>query len=206
MYTSHSSLVLGFHGCDRSVGENVLDGNIRLGHSRNDYDWLGSGIYFWENNPHRAMEYAELLRANPCRTKGKAIKDPFVVGAVIDLGFCLDLLEHRSLQLVSESYMTLKAAFDEVGKVLPTNVPVGSEKELLLRPLDCAVIEALHQGLEEEGNEPFDSVRAVFPEGRPLYEGAGFRSHSHIQICVRNPNCIKGYFRVLDPINSYRVP
>jgi hypothetical protein len=205
VYTSHSSLILGFHGCDRSVGEKVL-GGARLKHSKNDYDWLGSGIYFWENNPHRALEYAELLRDNPHRIKGKAINDPFVVGAVIDLGFCLDLLEHRSLRLVSESYRTLKAAFDEVGKTLPANVSVGNEKDLLLRPLDCAVIESLHQAREEEHKISFDSVRGMFPEGDQLYDGAGFRSHSHIQICLRNPNCIKGYFRVLNPVNSYRIP
>ena len=27
-----------------------------------------------------------------------------------------------------------------------------------------------------------------------LYDGAGFLDKTHIQICIRNPNCIKGYF------------
>ncbi len=25
---------------------------------RNDYDWLGHGIYFWEKNPERAYDFA----------------------------------------------------------------------------------------------------------------------------------------------------
>lgn len=206
MYSSHPSLVLGFHGCDRSVGERVLDGKTRLRKSTNDYDWLGSGIYFWEHNPGRARDYAELLRDNPERTRGKPITDPFVIGAVVDLGYCLNLLEHRSLQLVAESYRTLESAFARLGREFPRNVPIGSEGELLLRPLDRAVIESLHQAREEQEDRPFDSVRAVFPEGRALYDGAGFRSHSHTQICVRNPNCIKGYFRVLSPSKSYPIP
>ena len=45
----------------------------------------------------------------------------------------------------------------------------------------------------------YDSVRAVFPEGESLYPGAGFRDRSHIQLCIRNKACIKGYFR---PITS----
>ena len=52
----------------------------------------------------------------------------------------------------------------------------------------------------------FDSVRGVFVEGNPLYEGAGFHHKNHIQICIRNPNCIKGYFlpRAID--NRFKIP
>ena len=49
MYSRISNLVLGFHGCDRSVGIKVLhsNGTLHLEKNRNDYDWLGNGIYFW---------------------------------------------------------------------------------------------------------------------------------------------------------------
>jgi len=42
--------------------------------------------------------------------------------------------------------------------------------------------------------EPFDSVRSLFVEGEELYPGAGFHEKNHIQICIRNPNCIKSFF------------
>ena len=48
--------LLGYHGCDEQVAENVLSGNDTLRPSTNDYDWLGHGIYFWESNPRRALE------------------------------------------------------------------------------------------------------------------------------------------------------
>jgi hypothetical protein len=37
-------------------------------------------------------------------------------------------------------------------------------------------------------------VRAFFVEGQELYATAGLRSLDHIQICVRNPRSIIGYF------------
>ena len=40
------SFVLGYHGCDAALAEEVLAGREILRPSRNDYDWLGEGIYF----------------------------------------------------------------------------------------------------------------------------------------------------------------
>lgn len=42
----------------------------------------------------------------------------------------------------------------------------------------------------------FDTVRALFPGSHALCESSGFREKTHIQICVRNPEMIKGVFRV----------
>lgn len=42
--------------------------------------------------------------------------------------------------------------------------------------------------------EPSDSIRGAFIEGKRIYPNSGFYEKTHIQICVRNPNCIKGYF------------
>ena len=75
------------------------------------------------------------------------------------------------------------------------NKPIGSSKDLILRHLDCAVIEFLHQNNKATQGIPYDSVRAMFVEGEPLYEGAGFHAKSHIQICVRDERCIKEFFR-----------
>jgi len=76
----------------------------------------------------------------------------------------------------------------------------------MLSHLDCAVIEVIHQYRQDNKEKPFDSVRAMFPEEMPIYENSGFLEKNHIQICVRNPNCIKGYFRLLDTIPEYSLP
>jgi hypothetical protein len=64
--------------------------------------------------------------------------------------------------------------------------------DLVLRSLDCSVIENLHKQKVE--CVPYDTVRTVFIEGKPIYETAGFYEKTHIQICIRNPNCIEGFF------------
>jgi len=54
MYSSQIGLTLGFHGTDHSIVDAVLNKKIHLEASKNDFDWLGNGIYFWDNNPERA--------------------------------------------------------------------------------------------------------------------------------------------------------
>jgi len=45
-----------------------------------------------------------------------------------------------------------------------------------------------------ENNFKRASVRGVFFEGKDIYKNAGFKEKNHIQIAIKNPNCIKGYF------------
>ena len=59
-YEFQPSFILGFHGCEREVGEKILSGmEPDLKASEKEYDWLGSGIYFWEGNLTRAWAWAE---------------------------------------------------------------------------------------------------------------------------------------------------
>ena len=193
-YVKLPAFILGFHGCDEETKRKLLLGEESLNPSNNCYDWLGSGIYFWENDPDRAFAWAESIVKNPNKCVGK-INIPAVVGAVIDLGYCLNLFEQESLLLVKESY---KMFTKNTAGPLPEN----KGRDFFLRNLDCAVINFLHQyraDNSKNGVQEFDSVRAPFWEGNPLYPGAGFREKNHIQICIRNPKCIKGYF---DPLNQ----
>jgi hypothetical protein len=130
------------------------------------------------------------------KTEGK-IATPFVLGAIIDLRHCLDLFDLKSMQQVTETHAALVAMFANTHSTLPKNV--GNTPDKAGRMLDCAVLNALHSLRKENGQLDYDTVRGPFLEGDPIYPGAGFRSHSHIQICVRNSACIKGFFR---PITS----
>jgi hypothetical protein len=44
MYTSRTGLILGFHGTDQSIVDDVLNGKGDLKERDNVYDWLGHGI------------------------------------------------------------------------------------------------------------------------------------------------------------------
>jgi len=191
MYSTRSGLVLGFHGCDDTVAHAVLNGQSFLKTSSNSYDWLGHGIYFWENSPSRACEFAEQLRKYPNRSKGN-ISKPAVIGAVIDLGVCLDLLDYQNLQLLKMAYRFVTSTKKKSS--VPKNKPTGYSGEFLLKELDCMVIETVHALKKQAAQSAFDSIRGVFFEGEEIYPNASFREKDHIQICVRNPNCIKGFF------------
>jgi hypothetical protein len=84
--------------------------------------------------------------------------------------------------------------YDWLGIPMSENRNVGNNSDLLLRELDCDVIETCHKIRTHIKLPSYDSVRGVFWEGAPLYENAGFREKNHTQLCIRNPNCIKGYF------------
>ena len=189
-----TSFILGYHGCDRAVANRVLAGRAMLVPSHNDYDWLGVGIYFWEHNAQRAFEFATELARRP-RHAGQRVRTPAVVGAVIDLGFCLNLLDTRFLTMVHRAHHDLVDRSRRAGLSLPRN-SVGHD--LLKRDLDCAVLRTLHLSRADAGVDPFDTVRAAFVEGEQLYENAGFSAKNHIQVCVRRGGCIKGCFRPLD--------
>lgn len=185
------NLIIGFHGCDEFVRDKIVKCDEKQIESKNDYDWLGNGMYFWEYNYARALDYAKQIHNKPHRTSHR-IEKPSVLGAVIDLGYCLDLLDASSLNIVKNAYILLKNSAKKAGYALPQNIsPIGKEKDLLIRRLDCAVIEMVHKLNKDR---PFDSVRSVFFEGNFLYKKAGFKEKNHIQICVRNPNNILGYF------------
>ena len=189
-YELTAGLTLGFHGCDNSVGEAVLSGDETvLVASENEYDWLGSGIYFWENNPRRAYQFA-LERAQGGRNSRGYIHQPFVLGAVLNLQRNLNLADSSALNQVKHIHDLLAESAAAEGETLPTN-----SAGLRARNLDCLVFNALHRWRQTVGLPAYDSVRGLFWEGDELYAGAGMRQANHVQICVRSAGCVRGYFR-----------
>lgn len=210
MYDIKPNLIIGFHGCERQVRDALLMNPNDFKISQKPYDWLGHGIYFWENNYERALQWAMEKKERGI------IKEPAVIGAVLYLGYCCDLLDKRYIQLLADYFTKLKTRYHKLQQQLPENKDLKEDnyKNKLLRNLDCAVIEYMHEKIQdqvqsdiaEKGYSPykiFDSTRGVFIEGGPAFEGAGIFEKSHIQICIRNPNCIQGFFLPRQEIDFY---
>ncbi|MBQ7746490.1 MAG: hypothetical protein IJT92_03455 [Spirochaetia bacterium] len=170
---SPGSLIIGYHGCPKDIIEEVIHNRKPLKPSKNDYDWLGNGIYFWENDPERALEWAR----ETCKRKGG---EPGVVGAVINLGNCLDFTSRKALKLLKITYKQL------IDRKLPENEGVFKRR-------DNYLIKYLKE-IQQKNGISYDSVRSVFIEGEPICPGSTFRDKNHIQIAVINPACIKAYF------------
>jgi len=193
------SLILAYHGCDHDLASNILHGREVVSTSENTYDWLGSGAYFWENDPKRALQWAEWIKAHPQHFRHK-IQNPAVVGAIINPGNCLDLTDTESLRLVKETYELYKFVQESIEEkpLLENEKWFSGDEDLVKRHLDCAVINLLHEVREKSSEKeasPFDAVRGIFVEGPELYPGAKIMSRSHIQICARHPQKnVIGYF------------
>lgn len=179
-----SSIVVGYHGCSLETALKLLGGSDFLA-SEEPYDWLGHGIYLWEDDPLRAWQWAF--------DKPASRKSPSIVGAVLMRGRCLDLTTQAGIRAVNSAYEGLKEIHAITGQPLPAN----GGRDFGVRLLDCAVINHLHRAHAKVFPlQPYQTVRALFIEGEPLYPNAGFHAKTHTQICVRDSSSILGIFRV----------
>jgi hypothetical protein len=168
-----SRIVLGYHGCAVAFAETLLRGELPIAQwqpSQNPYDWLGHGIYFWEHAPERAREWGE----------------GGVIGAVIQLGRCLDLTDVRYMDLLASAYQATKKSYRQQKRKLPRN-------QAGRRELDCLIINTLVAAQDQVSR--FQTVRGPFLEGRRVFPGSGIFRESHVQIAVRDLACILGVFR-----------
>lgn len=178
-------LVIGYHGCTQQFARDLLLGTMPIANwkaSANDWDWLGHGIYFWEHAPERAFRWAQ----DQFAPRGLS---PGVVGAVLQLGRCFDLLNEAIAATLAKSYQKLETAYRDEDLTLPRN----RGRDWKRRELDCLVINDCMNRSKRRAQ--YDTVRGAFLEGEPVYPGAGFSREAHIQIAVRNVSCILGVFR-----------
>jgi len=165
--------------------------------SANPYDWLGKGIYFWEFGPQRAFEWAVWRSKNPGKNATAKIKTPAVLGAFIQLGNCFDLLDTKNTELLSNLFIRYQKTCEENHIDMPENKSPKNDLffDQVLRYRDCAVLNWCLKLIEDEQKLRYDSVRCCFSEGGPAFEGSRIQLKSHIQIAVRNPEIILGFFK-----------
>lgn len=83
--------MIGFHGCDKSVRDALVNHPDKIKKSQEAFDWLGNGFYIWENNQTRALSWAEDKR------KRGTLSIPSVVGVIYQLDHCLDFTDSEYL-------------------------------------------------------------------------------------------------------------
>ena len=185
IYVDRPQFVLGFHGCEEDTRDKILKSpKEHLRPSTNTYDWLGTGVYFWLNDPQRAMDWATRKDKDGLQK----LKKPAVIGAIIDLKKCLNFAEYECTNILNEGYEIFKQ--NNNIENYHNNTPDDGGFNLI-RPLDCAVINFT---CELFGKNSFDTVMGYFQESGTAFPGSDIRKKSHIQLCVRNKDCILGYF------------
>lgn len=110
-----------------------------------------------------------------------------MVGAVIRLGNCFDLLDPGNTLILRELYKAMVAN----GTPLPLNVRTH-------RKLDCALFNYVYN-LSEQTDKPLDTCLAVYvptSKSKRICRGSWISEETHIQICVRNPQSILAVWHV----------
>jgi hypothetical protein len=166
---------IGYHGTSAEAAQRILASGFEI--SRNEYDWLGDGAYFFQDAPARALEWA----------RQRFEDDAAVIGAEIDLEGCIDLLDVRWHTVIQESHTDLLRRLKASAQPLPRQTR-GAHR------LDRAVINRTVGVLESHGIV-VRTVRAAFVEGEPLFPGSALWSRAHVQIAVRDPAAIVRLWR-----------
>lgn len=171
--------VNGYHGTRASNLGAILSHGFQL--SRNSYDWLGNGIYFWQDAPQRAKEWTE----QSLRMQGLASVEPVVLKARLKLSNCIDLLDVGWRDVVTEAAGDfLKSVEQKIGSRIVLRNSTSGRHEL-----DCAFFNYFVGWLRLQKIE-VGAIRAAIAEGEPILPGSPIRFRSHVQIAVLNPALI----------------
>lgn len=188
-----------YHGCDVTTRDDLVSGRLRhLNHSNNQYDWLGPGAYFFEGDVERALLFAQASHHNPDkRYTAKPIATPAVVGAILQVQNWLDMTTQAGIKEFSLAYQAMVTGLNVAGTAIPANRPANeADTDVIYRALDNAVFTWLHaaRASQEPPLPSFQAVRAAFHQGEKVAPTSGFHASTHIQIALRDNNCVLGWF------------
>lgn len=164
----------GYHGTSAEAATAIIRRGFRM--SSNGYDWLGLGVYFWQNAPVRAWQWA--TQNHPT--------NPAVIRSSIRLEDCVDLLDIGWVPIIKEVYNSFVAEYRKANRPLPEQ---NTERSKAHR-LDCAFFNYIAEVLAEQG-EKISAIRSVFVEGDRVFPKSAIFDRAHVQIAIRDTSVIE---------------
>jgi hypothetical protein len=173
--------LVGYHGTNMESARQILQTGFTP--SRNNYDWLGKGVYFWQDAPYRAWHWA----SEDCQKKGG---DPAVIRSLVKIrrDELMDLLDYHQDQDPNwTNYLrrTHQYLQQQTNPRLPPN-----KRAIGYHALDRLVLDTLIEDILKPMNTNIIAVRACFQEGEEIYPGSAIYNKSHIQVAVRDASSI----------------
>jgi hypothetical protein len=171
--------LVGYHGTSIESARQILDTGFIP--SRNSYDWLGKGVYFWQDAPYRAWGWA----GEYCKKNGG---DPAVIRSLVKIrrDEFMDLLDYRQdPNWAKDLRRTHQDLQKKTSIVLPPN-----KRATGYHALDRLVFDTLIEDILKPMDVNILAVRACFQEGDEIYSGSAIYNKSHIQIAVRDISSI----------------
>lgn len=154
---------LGFHGTKQDLGKIILT-TRQFKFSRDDEEWLGPGIYFFEDDIKQAENFC---------AKARKYNTWMIIKSDIEADIIIDLIK--------------KDDFDEFEKIAH-KIKDRCKKRKDGKPrtlMNNVILNVMYEA------KPYDLVRAVFPVPKTNCADRTNVSPHQIQLCIRNHNCIK---------------
>lgn len=167
--------IYGYHGTNMDIASAILDTGFKI--SSNDYDWLGTGIYFFQDAPLRAFQWANFRYPN----------NPAVIRSLIRLENCMDLFDIEWIPIIREAYDIFVEEYRKSNQPLPKQNPARSKAHRL----DCAYFNYIINQILAPQGEQINVVRALFIEGQRVYPNSAIFDLAHVQLAVRNSAMIE---------------
>ncbi len=165
--------ILGYHGTSQERAAAILSTGFRA--SDNDYDWLGTGVYFFQDAPLRARQWA--AQQHP--------SNPAVICSRICLDNCIDLFDIGWQPLLKNVYNSFVEQYQTTDRPLPKQNPERSKAHRL----DCAFFNYSIEFIALQ-TQQIKAVRAAFVEGERLFPDSAVFELTHVQIAIRDPELI----------------
>lgn len=167
--------VYGYHGTNKRSAQKIIARGFDF--STNDYDWLGTGVYFFQDAHRRAAAWA----------RERYPDSPAVIRSELVLENCIDLLDISWSPIIKETYGMLVREYERANIPLPSQNPQRSKAHRL----DCAFFNYMVEKVLATQNITVGSIRAVFNEGDRIYPSSAIFDRSHIQIVIRDLSLIQ---------------
>jgi hypothetical protein len=165
------SLVKAYHAGELEEIDAFIKQRSGIRHSSSQGNWLGEGVYFWENDPVRAEEWQ--LRRN----KGAILE------CEIDTMFLLNLLVKNEHTI--EFYDRARQIAENLTKTSNLRNQRGGKKF----DLDNQVFREIQQSFQLE--QGLCGVRMAFFLGESMTPNGNLYENQHIQICLWDVTAIE---------------
>ena len=161
------SLVKAYHAGELEEIDCLINQGFGIQHSSSQGNWLGKGVYFWENDPVRAEEWQMQ------RNKGAILE------CEIDTNFLLNLP-------VKNAYTA--EFYDRAGQ-LANNLSLRNQRNVQKFDLDNQVSKEIQKSFQLE--KGLCGVRMAFFLGESVTHGGNLYENQHIQICLWDTSAIE---------------
>lgn len=155
--------IVGFHGTTKKSAKSILQSNNFIV-SKDDEEWLGPGVYFFEDDIRQAYYYC---------VKAKKICNWSILKSDIYAKVIIDLVDTETLEYFEIILNKVKSRYLKRADGRPRKL------------MNSVILNIMYEA------EPYDVVRGIFQVPSTRYLPRTNLMRLQKQICVRNLDCIK---------------